>query len=388
MMMAEVDETLALFRESVARYFPEQAAQESRGAGPEADKRHWQDFAELGWLGVGFDEALGGCRGTSLLTATLMEGFGRALRPTPFLSSVVMAGEVLGRGPVSERADRVAGGVCDGTEIVNIAFAEPGARQDPAAPRLTARATPGGFILGGSKLSVPHADEARHIIVSARTVGDGQQGGVVLLLVEAGADGIAVKSGEAQGGGRIALITFDQVFVPAESSLTAAGEGRAALERALDAGAMAVVWEAIGCMSAALQRTVDYLNTRKQFGQPLSSFQGLQHRVADMRIKCEMARALAQEASRALDRADAEARKATVSAAKVLVSRTSREVCKEAIQLHGGIGMTDELPLGRALMRVTALAQICGEDAYHLRRFSDLQMPAASVGAHRNGTSG
>jgi alkylation response protein AidB-like acyl-CoA dehydrogenase len=349
-----VDFTLSpeqlLIKDSVARF----AAGEHAGA----DK--WPQFAELGWLAIGAPEDLGGFGGP-LETLLLMEQFGRGLVVSPYIGQVVLAGTLLRlAGHLDELGRLVEGGA-----RFAVAYEEPGARYDPA--KVATRAVRDGddYALSGSKVRVLDAMTAGTLLVSART-GDE----ITLFAVPADAAGVTREPYAAEDGYDVANVRFENVRVPSASVVGSEGGGLALLEHALDHATAALCAEGLGLMSLMLDATVEYTKQRQQFGVPIGSFQALQHRMAEMFIEVELARSMAYLAAMTLsEEQDAVARRRGISAAKVQIAKSGRFVGQNAIQLHGGIGMSEEYKVGHYFKRMTAVERLLGDVDFHLARY-------------------
>ncbi|WP_076072712.1 acyl-CoA dehydrogenase family protein [Sphingomonas montana] len=352
-----------LLKDSVARFVAERYGFEDRTrmlAMPGGrDPAIWSAMAELGLLGLPFAEADGGFGGGGTETMILMEEFGRGLVVEPYLSAIVLAGTILGDAASGDqRAARIER-IVAGDHRLAVAFAE------PRGPRyaVDARATVAvGDRLTGEKIAVLGGGDAHELIVSART-STGETG---LFFVDAAAPGVSVHAEAGYDGSRVATVRLDDV--PAERI---AGDGAAHLTRAIEAANAALCAEAVGAMAAALDLTTEYLKTRKQFGVPIASFQALQHRAVDMLMQLELARSMAIFAAVSLDQPPA-VRAANIAAAKVQVARAARFVGQQAVQLHGGIGITAEYKIGHVFKRLTAIETLFGDADHHLDALTDI----------------
>ncbi|WP_395671463.1 acyl-CoA dehydrogenase family protein [Phenylobacterium sp.] len=362
-----------LLRDSLQRYlqdaydFPTREATIKGEAGwrPEV----WKAFAEeLGILAAPFPEELGGLGGGAVDTLVIMETLGGALVVEPFLETVVLAGGVLKRLGGDLAADLI-GKIIAGEATFAFAHNEPEVRYGLAEVSLEAVQNGDGWTLSGVKDAVNAAPWASHLLVTARTAGArGERAGVSLFLVEAGAKGLALSTYPTVDGGRAADIRFDGV--PAVL-LGEAGKGLDLLEPAVDEATAAVCAEALGVMRRLHADTLDYAKQRKQFGLPLAAFQVLQHRMVDMFIAIEQAVSITYMATMKLEKPAAERARA-ISAAKVRVGKSCREVGQSAIQIHGGMGMTMELAVSHYFKRATVLEQMFGGIDHHLSRFESL----------------
>ncbi len=338
-----------LIKDSVARFAAE----------PHANDDHWATFAELGWLAVGAPEDLGGFGGP-LETLILLEQLGRGLVVTPYVPQVVLAGTILRAGERSDLLEQLV----EGKQRFAVAYEEPRARYDPARVATTAVRDGDAFTISGSKVRVLDPMTAGTLIVSART-GDE----VSLFAVPADAPGIGRTPYPAEDGHDVADLRFENVRVGADGLVGSLGGGLALLERGLDHAVAAYCAEALGLMGLMLEATVDYTKQRYQFGVPIGSFQALQHRMAEMFMELELARSMAYLAAMTLEDSDDATRRRGISAAKVQVARSGRFVGQNAIQLHGGIGMSEEYKVGHYFKRMTLLERLLGDADYHLRRY-------------------
>ena len=333
----------------------------------------WRTFAELGWLGVPFTEADGGFGGTAVDAMIVMEQFGKGLVVEPFLATVVLAGGALKIAGTTEQKARYLPAIIDGSQQAALAFAEPQGRFNLADLKTTATVNSGGWTLNGYKAVVLNGPAADFLVVSART-GGGQRDadGVSMFIVPADAEGVSRRDYPTVDAFRASEITFDNVVLPAEALLGKAGEGLAVIEQVIDEGIIAVGSEAVGCMEVLYKATVEYCKTREQFGQPIGKFQVLQHKMVDMFMEHEQAKSLMYMAAMRMDEGyGAPARKA-VSAFKVQVGKSGRFVGQGAVQLHGGMGMTDELNVGHYFKRLTMIDTMFGNVDFHLKRFGGL----------------
>lgn len=364
-----------LLKESAERFLAKEYSFKDRRRRLETEvgfsRETWKTFARLGWLGVGIPEEFGGIGGSTVETAVLMEAFGGALVAEPYLATCVLGAGVIrlaGRAALQrELLPRVAAGEL----MLAFAFAEPGGRYDLAHVATRARRNGKGFTLDGHKSVVFHAATADRIIVSARTAGGVRgQNGVTLFLVDADADGLTRRAYQTVDGLRAAEVTLDRVSVSSDAVVGEVGGAYPAIAWTVDLGIAAVAAEAAGIMAALNRQTLDYLKARRQFGRPLSEFQVLRHRMVDMFTAAELSKSMAYMAAVRAGDGDAPARARAVSAAKVQVGKAGRFVGQQAVQLHGGMGMSDELPVGHYFKRLTMIDTLFGDVDYHLRRFA------------------
>ena len=330
----------------------------------------WTGFAELGILGLPFSEDEGGFGGGPVEIALVQEAFGRALVIEPYFASVILCGALLRHGASSaERADLVAG-LTDGS--LTLAYAQAERQSRYALNDVTTRAVPdaAAWRIDGEKSLVLNGDSADVLLVTARTAGERTDPhGIGLFRVAADAPGVTRRGYATQDGGRAAEITFDGV------SATALGDpadALPALERTQDEAVAALCAEAIGVMDTMHAMTVDYLKTRKQFGRAIGENQALQHRAVDMYVSLEQARSMALFATLMAGSEDAVERRRAIHAAKVQIGRSGRHIGQEAIQLHGGIGVTMEYAVGHAFKRMTMIERTFGDTDTHLAALARL----------------
>ena len=334
---------------------------------------HWQTFAELGWLAVPFAEEDGGFGGGPVESIAMWEQFGRGLLVEPLLATVVLAGGALRLAGTKAQKQAALSGIINGESQAALAFAEPQGRYNLADLTTTAARHNGGWRLNGYKAVALNGPSADWLVVSARSAGAQRDGaGVSLFLVAANADGVSRRSYPTVDGFAASEVTLEDVDLDADALLGEEGGGLPILEQVIDEGILAVGAEAVGCMEVLYKDTVEYCKTRKQFGQPIGKFQVLQHRMVDMFMEYEQAKSLMYMAAmRMAEGYGPEAQKA-VSAFKVQVGKSGRFVGQNAVQLHGGMGMTDELNIGHYFKRLTMIDALFGNVDYHLKRFGSL----------------
>jgi len=327
----------------------------------------WSRFAELGVIGALFDEADGGFGGGGFDIAVVFESLGRGLVVEPFLDTLIVGRAIARSGDVAQKA--ALGDLIDGSRIVALAHGEPDSHYELARVTTRAQRSDDAWQLNGAKAVVQHGEHASLFLVSARTSGDDDdEAGVSLFLVPRDAAGLSVRGYPRIDGGRAAEVTFDNVTLNDDALLGTAGAGFATLEYAVGCGVLALCSEAVSAMDVAKDYTLEYLRTRKQFGVPIGSFQALQHRMADLLLEIEQARSAVINAAAALG-AERRQRERAVSAAKYSIGRIGTRVAEECIQLHGGIGMTWELPLAHYAKRLVMIDHQLGDEDHHLERF-------------------
>ena len=328
----------------------------------------WQRYAELGAIGALFTEADGGFGGQGFDIAVVFEALGRGLVVEPFLDTL-MAGDILAAaGNATQKG--LLENVQAGTTRIALAHTEPQAYYELAHVDTRATRDGDGWILNGHKAVVAQAEHADVFVVSARTSGDtASPSGITLFLVPATTPGLHINGYPLIDGGRAADLTLRDVKLSADAILGAPDQGYATLERSVGKGILALCAEAIGAMDAARDATLEYLQTRKQFGVPIGRFQALQHRMADVLLEIEQARSAVINAAAQLDHTDRITRERALSAAKYTIGRVGTLVAEECIQLHGGIGMTWELPLAHYAKRLIMIDHQLGDEDHHLERY-------------------
>lgn len=328
----------------------------------------WKEFAELGLLGVDASEEQGGSGGTFADLAVVLESFGRGLVIEPYFSSNVLGAAVL---RAAGGHDDILSQVAAGQARLALAYAEPAGRFNAAHVATSARADGKGWRLDGHKAVVLGAQDADTIIVSARTSGQtGDARGISLFLIPRQANGVTIRPYRLMDDRNAADVILENV----EASALAGGadNGLPLLEAALDRGTAALCCEAVGAMDAVNDLTLEYIKTRQQFGRPIGKFQVLQHRMADMMLAAQSARSMMYLAIANADNPDPQIRARTISAAKVQIGKNGTEVGRGAIQLHGGIGMTEEYVAAHYFRRLTAIEKLLGDTDFHIDRFAAL----------------
>ena len=335
-------------------------------------RKTWKQMAELGWSGITLPEAYGGSELGYAELGVILEECGRTLSPYPFLSTVVLGAELIGRLGSDKQKQALLPDVCNGDRILALAFQETG-RFNPHQVATTATAATNGFQLNGEKLFVVDGHVANPLIVLARSSGaESERAGLSLFLVDPKASGVTVTRTIMADSHNAARITFENVMLEKKSLLGPLGNAADALDPSLDRATLALCAEMLGCASEAFDRTIAYLKTREQFGVKIGSFQALKHRAAIMFSELELARSITLDGLRAIDEGREEL-PSLVSAAKARLSDTAALVTREAIQMYGGIGMTDEEEIGFFLKRARTAELFLGDANYHRDRFATLQ---------------
>lgn len=327
----------------------------------------WSRYAEMGLLALSFAESDEGLGGSVVDTMIVMEAFGRALVLEPYLATVILGGGCLRFGGSPDQRARLIPRICDGSLLLAFAQAEKQSRYELADVATVARRSGDEWLLNGRKRHVLHGDCADRLIVTARLEGDRRErSGLGLFIVDGHAGGVSRRGYVTQDRLRAAEIAFEDVRVGPDSVIGEPGAALPIIERAVDSAIAALCAEAVGAMGRAHEITLDYLKVRKQFGTTIGSFQVLQHRAVDMLIKVEEARSMAMYAAMMSDEPDALERARAISAAKVQIGHSGKFVGEQAIQLHGGIGMTDENQVGHYFRRLTMIEFLFGDTAHHL----------------------
>lgn len=335
--------------------------------------KNWKQMADLGWLAISIPEDHGGVGLGSVETMILMEEFGKGLVAEPYMATVVLGAGAIINGGSDDQKNAILPQVAEGGLKMALGFAERQSRYNLADVATKAEKSGKGYKLNGMKGVVFGAPSANKFVVSARTSGGPRdEDGITLFLVDADQTGVSVRGYPTADGLRAGEVTLENVEVGADAVVGPIGGGLSILEKTVDQGIAAIAAEATGAMSHLNDMTLEYIKTREQFGQPIGKFQVLQHRMVDMFIAHEEAKSMAMMAAMRVGEQDAAERKKAMSAAKVQIGKSGRYVGQQAIQLHGGIGMTDEYAAGHYFKRLTMVDRTFGDVDYHLKRFSDL----------------
>jgi pimeloyl-CoA dehydrogenase small subunit len=376
-------EEQSMLRDTVASFLQDKYDFETRrkitasDAGWRAD--YWKAFAEeLGILGAPFSEELGGLGGGATENMIVLEEFGKTLVVEPYLGTVVIGGGFLKHSGHAGASDLI-GKIIGGEVITAFAYAEPQGRYNWSDLKTTAKKDGAGYVLNGHKAVVVGAPWATHLIVTART-GGGQRdaGGISVFLVDKNAKGVVTRNYPTVDGQRASEVFFENVAVGADALIGGEGAGLPLVEKVIDEATVALCAEAVGVLRKLHEGTLDYTKQRKQFGQPIATFQVLQHRMVDMFIQVEQAVSMTYMATIKIDDASADERAKATSAAKVQIGRACKFVGQNAIQLHGGMGMTDEMAIGHYFKRATMIEGLFGSVDHHLRRYETLSIDKAA----------
>jgi pimeloyl-CoA dehydrogenase small subunit len=332
----------------------------------------WSQFAELGLLGASFTEAEGGFGTGPIEAMVISEEFGKGLVIEPYLQTVVIGGNFFRHGGTDAQKEEHIAGIIGGETRFAFAYSEPKSRFDLNDVSTTAKKEGAGYTLNGHKAVVLGAPFATHLIVTARTSG-GQRDtkGVSVFIVPKGAKGVTTRDYPTVDGLRASEVYFENVSVGADALVGAADNGLPLVEKVVDNAIAALCAEAVGCFKVLNEATISYAKQRKQFGQPIANFQVLQHRMVDMFMAAEQATSMTYMVTLKLDEAD-KARKQAASAAKVQIGKAGKLISQDAVQIHGGMGMTDELNVGHFFKRVTMIESQFGNTDWHLRRYTEL----------------
>jgi len=332
----------------------------------------WKQFADLGWLALPIPENYGGLGGGAIETGILMEAFGRGLVSEPYLSTVVIGAALISECGSEAQKQALLPGIADGSLYLAFAHSERAARFDLAKVATTASKTSDGWRLDGQKTAVLDGNAAGQIIVSARVAGDnGTPGKLCLFLMPAGMPGLASRDFPRLGGGRACNLDLRDVRLPPDALLGDGSDALPAIEAVVDRAMAALGAEAVGIMQTLLDTTLEYTKMRKQFGRPLSANQVIRHRLADMAMQCDEARSMALRAALMVD-AEPTARSRAASGAKAKIGKCARFVAEQSVQLHGAMGVTEELDIGSYFKRLLAFDTLFGGSAHHYRRHAAL----------------
>ena len=368
------EEQLALqdtLRRFIARDYPFEHRRALAKSADGFDRAAWKTYADFGILALPFPEDFGGLNGSAVDTMLVMEMLGRGLALEPYVPTVVLCGGLIRDAGSAAQKEALLPAIAGGELMLALAHFEPGARYELDRVATTATAAGSDWQLDGAKAVVLGAPSADKLIVSAR---DGK--GLSLFLVDARAPGVSLRAYPTQDGARAADVRLAGVQVGADALIGTTGGALPAIERAIDYANAALCAEAVGIMSALNEVTLEYLKTRKQFGVPIGKFQALQHRMADMVIATEQARSMATLAAVRVDSTEVAERSRSVAAAKAYVTQSARLVGQQAVQLHGGMGVVDELNVAHYFKRLTMIGMSFGDADYHLGRFSDTLLAA------------
>lgn len=336
------------------------------------DQEIWRQVVDLGWTGMTIPEVYGGYGFGFIGLGIVLEASGRALLNSPLISTVLLSATAINQGGTEGQKRSTLPAIVAGDTITALAIDEK-PRHDPVDVQTSAVVSNEGFVLDGRKVMVLDGHIADSLIVSARTSGSvSGEDGITLFLIDAGADGLTVERNHMVDGRNAATVSLENVQVSADSLLSERDQGWSLLERVLDTGRIGLAAEMLGSMQEVFERIVEYLKQRKQFGVQIGAFQALQHRAADMYCEIELCKSAVMAALHALD-ADPEQAPLLASLAKAKCSEVLFRISNEGVQMHGGIGMTDEFDIGFFLKRARVAQQLLGDQVYHRNRYACLK---------------
>ena len=373
-MNFDLSEEQQLLSDSVARFVSDQYPLDQRQLTVLSEQgfssEHWQTMAELGWLGASIPEQYQGFGGNQADTMVLMEQLGKGLVLEPFFASAVLAASALKYGGSDTQQNEWLPQIADGSKQLTLAYAEEQARFDLHDVITRAEQNPDGFTLSGHKSMVLHAASADAMIVSARVTGaQTEKSGIELFLVDTNTEGVTINAFPTVDGLRAAEVTLNNVSIPAAAKLACSEGGFKVLNRVAIDGILALAAEAVGAMEVLYKDTVAYTQEREQFDHPLSNFQVLQHRMVDMFMEYEQCKSLLYRATLEVVQRGDEAQR-TVHALKYLIGKNGIFIGENAVQLHGGMGMTEELRIAHYFKRLLVIDAQFGNHDYHLAQFA------------------
>lgn len=374
-MNFELSDEQRLLQDSVARFVQDNYALEKRiklvATSQGFSSELWTTIAELGWLALPFDEADGGFGGGPIDTMVIMEQLGKGLVLEPFFANVVLGGGVLKRAANPQQKAELLPGFIDGTRQLTLAYAEEQARFDLHDVTTTARADGDAFVINGHKSMVANAATASQLIVSTRTSG-GQvdENGISLFLIDADAEGVSMENFPTVDGLRASEVTFTDVNIDAQNLLGELDQGFTTLNAVANDAILALCAEAVGAMEVLYKDTVTYTQEREQFGHPLADFQVLQHRMVEMFMEYEQCKSLLYRATLEATQGDSATAQRSIHALKHLVGKTGIFIGENAVQTHGGMGMTEELKIGHYFKRLLIIDAQFGNADFHLQKFA------------------
>ena len=333
---------------------------------------NWKKFAELGWLGISVSEDSGGFGGSAIESMLIMEAFGKGLVVEPFLETVIMAGGLIDDYGSNQQKSSFLEPAIAGEMHLALAYAEPQSRFNLSDVVTEAKADGDNFIINGYKSVVMNGPSADQIIVSARTSGTQlDENGISLFIIDANASGLDKTNYKTVDGRRASDVTFENVSVSKENLIGDQDKGFEILDSAIDKAILAISAEAVGAMEVLYKTTVEYTKTREQFGTAIGKFQVLQHRMVDMFMEYEQCKSLLYMATMKHEEKAEDAKKA-ISGLKYQVGKAGKFIGQQAVQLHGGMGVTDELNVGHYFKRLTTVGTIFGNTDYHLKKYTSL----------------
>ena len=333
---------------------------------------NWQKFAELGWLGISTSEECGGFGGSAIESMLIMEAFGKGLVVEPFLETIIMCGGLLDEHGTDQQKSSILESAIEGKMHLAMAYAEPQSRFNLSDVVTEAKEEGDSFVLNGYKSVVMNGPSANKLIVSARTSGAQlDENGITLFLIDGDAEGLNKTNYKTVDGRRASDLTIENVKVTKDDIIGQINDGFTLLDSSIDRAILAISAEAVGAMEVLYKTTVEYTKTREQFGTSIGKFQVLQHRMVDMFMEYEQCKSLLYMATMKQEEGSIDSKKA-ISGLKYQVGKAGKFIGQQAVQLHGGMGVTDELNVGHYFKRLTTIGTIFGNTDYHLKKYSSL----------------
>ncbi|TDN59222.1 acyl-CoA dehydrogenase family protein [Paraburkholderia sp. BL10I2N1] len=367
-----LSEEQLMLKDGVERFIQQQYGFETRRAIAASDegisRARWQDYADLGWLGLTLPEDVGGLACSFVETAIVMEAFGRGMVLEPFVQTALLCSTIIDHSDSEAKRQALLPAVIEGRLLLSLADSEAGTRfRLGCAEHTVAHKTPDGYLLSGAKTLVSAGGSADQLLVTARLDDSVKEPGI--FVVDRRAAGVTCHTYRLLDGSRAADIEFRNVELDESALLIVPDRAREVLEGATGLATLASVAEILGVMEAVMEITAGYIKARVQFGQPIGKFQALQHRMAEMFVAVQETRSMLYCGIAHLDR-PANERSRVISAAKAVAGRASRFVCAQGIQLHGGMGMTEEYQVGHYFRKMTMMEKMFGDIDFHLARFA------------------
>ena len=333
---------------------------------------NWQKFAELGWLGISTSEECGGFGGSAIESMLIMEAFGKGLVVEPFLETIIMCGGLIDEHGTDQQKSSILESAIEGKMHLAMAYAEPQSRFNLSDVVTEAKKEGDSFVLNGYKSVVMNGPSANKLIVSARTSGAQlDENGITLFLIDGDAEGLNKTNYKTVDGRRASDLTIENVKVTKDDIIGQINDGFTLLDSSIDRAILAISAEAVGAMEVLYKTTVEYTKTREQFGTSIGKFQVLQHRMVDMFMEYEQCKSLLYMATMKQEEGSIDSKKA-ISGLKYQVGKAGKFIGQQAVQLHGGMGVTDELNVGHYFKRLTTIGTIFGNTDYHLKKYSSL----------------
>jgi len=333
---------------------------------------NWQKFAELGWLGISTSEECGGFGGSAIESMLIMEAFGKGLVVEPFLETIIMCGGLIDEHGTDQQKSSILESAIEGKMHLAMAYAEPQSRFNLSDVVTEAKEDGDSFVLNGYKSVVMNGPSANKLIVSARTSGAQlDENGITLFLIDGDAEGLNKTNYKTVDGRRASDLTIENVKVTKDDIIGQINDGFTLLDSSIDRAILAISAEAVGAMEVLYKTTVEYTKTREQFGTSIGKFQVLQHRMVDMFMEYEQCKSLLYMATMKQEEGSIDSKKA-ISGLKYQVGKAGKFIGQQAVQLHGGMGVTDELNVGHYFKRLTTIGTIFGNTDYHLKKYSSL----------------